>query len=195
MAAGLVSCPPSAALTEAATLMCVHQMHAVVVDARAPRLITARDVVHATLAGATSADEVIAPEAPSVAPDDTLLAAAGLMVHAGEGHVVVRDHGDSRARGVLSSFDVVAVLAGHEPRVARIVARRPLRRLSGGPPDMAGVVEDEQRPGRHLCRSSWRRTAASSASKPATARRTRLGAGVRPATLRSSRATVSSRRT
>jgi hypothetical protein len=103
-AAGLVSCPPWAALTEVATLMCVNQVHAVVVDPGAPRLITARDVVRATLAGGTSAEELIAPEAPSVAPNDTLLAAAELMVHAGEGHVVVRDHGERRARGVLSSL-------------------------------------------------------------------------------------------
>jgi CBS domain-containing protein len=57
MSTGLVSCPPCATLADVATLMAVHQVHAVVVDPGAPRLITARDVIWATLAGATSADE------------------------------------------------------------------------------------------------------------------------------------------
>jgi CBS domain-containing protein len=127
MSPGLVSCPPCAGLTEVATLMAVHQVHAVVVDPGAPRLITARDVVRAALAGATSADEVIAPQAPSVAPDDALLLAGQRMIDANEGHVVVREHGDGRASGIVSSFDIAAVLAGHEPRVARIVRPAPAR--------------------------------------------------------------------
>jgi CBS domain-containing protein len=154
MAAGLVSCPPCAALTDVATLMCVHQVHAVVVDPGAPRLITARDVVRATLAGARSAEEVIAPEAPSVAPDDTLLAAAELMVRAGEGHVVVRDRGENRARGVLSSFDVAAVLAGHEPRVARIVRPAPARPAISGGPLNAHTVRDVMHRGIFFCPST-----------------------------------------
>jgi hypothetical protein len=85
MSPGLVSCPPCTALTDVATLMAVHQVHAVVADPGAPRLITARDLVRATLAGATSADEVLAPDAPSIAPEDTLLAAAERMMRAGEG--------------------------------------------------------------------------------------------------------------
>jgi CBS domain-containing protein len=134
MSPGLVSCPPCAALTEVATLMAIHQVHAVLVDPGAPRLITARDVVRAALAGATGVNEISLPEAPSVLPEETLLAAAERMIQAGEGHVVVRDGGDGRARGVLSSFDVVAVLADHEPRLARIVRPAPARpAISGGP--------------------------------------------------------------
>jgi CBS domain-containing protein len=68
MAPGVVACPPGAALTEVATLMGVHQVHAVVVDPAAPRLITARDVVRAVLAGSTKAGEVLAGETPSVSP-------------------------------------------------------------------------------------------------------------------------------
>jgi CBS domain-containing protein len=151
MSPGLVSCPPRAALTEVATLMAVHQVHAVVVDPAAPRLVTARDVLRATLAGATSADEVIVPEAPSVVPDDTLLAAAELMVQAGEGHVVVRDHGDDRLRGVLSSFDVVAVLAGHEPRLARIVRPAAARPAISGGSLSAHVVRDIMHRGIFFC--------------------------------------------
>ena len=45
MSPGLVTAPPCAALSELATLMVVHQVHAVLVDPGAPRLITARDVI------------------------------------------------------------------------------------------------------------------------------------------------------
>jgi CBS domain-containing protein len=132
MASGLVSCPPGAALTEVAALMSVHQVHAVVVDPGAPRLITARDVVRGMLAGATSADDAIAGEPPSAAPDDSLQVVAERMIREHEGHVVVRD-GDGHARGIVSSFDVVAVLAGHETRTARIVRPAPARPAISGP--------------------------------------------------------------
>lgn len=151
MSPGLVTCPPGAALAEVATLMAVHQVHSVLVDPDAARLITTRDVLRAALGGATTAEEVLAPEAPSVAPGDTLLAAALRMVEAGEGHVVVRDHGEGRVRGVLSSFDVIAVLAGHEPRLARIVRPSPARPAISGGPLSAHVVRDVMHWGIFFC--------------------------------------------
>ena len=154
MSPGLVSCPPCAALSEVAKLMAIHQVHAVLVDPGAPRLITARDVVRAAVAGATAANEISVPDAPSIAPDETLVGAAERMVQAGEGHVVVRDDADGRARGVLSSFDIVAVLAGHEPRVARILRPAPARpALSGGPLN-AHAVRDVMHRGIFFCPSA-----------------------------------------
>jgi CBS domain-containing protein len=150
MSPGLVTAPPGAALSELATLMVVHQVHAVLVDPGAPRLITARDLIRAGLAGATSASENV-PEPPSVAPHETLLTAAERMVQAGEGHVVVRDDGHGRARGVLSSFDVVAVLAGHEPRIARIVRPAPARPALSPRPLAARAVRDVMHRGIVTC--------------------------------------------
>jgi CBS domain-containing protein len=150
MSPGLVTAPPGAALSELATLMVVHQVHAVLVDPGAPRLITARDLIRAGLAGATSASEN-APEPPWVAPHETLLTAAERMVQAGEGHVVVRDDGHGRARGVLSSFDVVAVLAGHEPRIARIVRPAPARPALSPRPLAARAVRDVMHRGIVTC--------------------------------------------
>lgn len=127
MAPGLVACPPCAALTDVAALMVVHQVHAVVVDPGAPHLITARDVVRAVLAGFSSADEAIAGEAPSISRHDTLQAAAERMVGEQVAHVLVRDRDNGQARGIVSSFDIAAVLAGHEPRTARILRPAPAR--------------------------------------------------------------------
>jgi CBS domain-containing protein len=151
MSPGLVSCPPSAPLTEVATLMVVHQVHAVLVDPGGERLITARDVVRAALSGATTAEEVPTPDAPSVAPGDTLRVAAEHMLQAGEGHVVVREQGDDRVRGVLSSFDVMAVLAGLEPRVARIVRPAPARPAISSGPLSAHVARDVMHRGIVFC--------------------------------------------
>lgn len=127
MAPGLVACPPSAALTEVATLMVVHQVHAVVVDPAMARLVTAREVVRAALAGCVNAGDAITGETPSMSPHDTLLAVARRMVDDQVAHVLVREGGEGQARGVISSFDIAAVLAGHEPRTARIVRPAPAR--------------------------------------------------------------------
>ena len=127
MAPRLVACPPSAALTEVATLMSVHQVHAVVVEAGAPGLITARDVVRAVLAGATNAAETHAGEPASVSTYDTLQTVAERMVDHHVGHVLVHERGEGQVRGVVSSFDIAAVLAGHEPRAARIPRPAPAR--------------------------------------------------------------------
>jgi CBS domain-containing protein len=127
MAPGLVACPPRAALTDVATLMCNHQVHAVVADPGSPRLITARDVVRGVLAGATSAAEVVVGEPSSVSTYDTMLTVAERMAADRVAHVLVRERGEGQARGVLSSFDIAALLAGHEPRAARTLRPAPAR--------------------------------------------------------------------
>ena len=127
MAPGLITCPPCAALTEVATLMCIHQVHSVVADPGAPRLITARDVVRGVLAGATSAAEVVVGEPSSVSTYDTMLTVAERMAADQVEHVLVRERGEGQARGVVSSFDIAALLAGHDPRVARTVRPAPAR--------------------------------------------------------------------
>ena len=127
MAPGLVACPPCAALTEVATLMCIHQVHSVVADPGSPRLITARDVVRGVLAGATSAAEVVVGEPSSVSTYDTMLTVAERMAADHVEHVLVRERGEGQARGVVSSFDIAALLAGHEPRLARTLRPAPAR--------------------------------------------------------------------
>ena len=62
-----------------------------------------------------------------MSPHDTLQAVARCMVDEQAAHVLVREHGEGQARGVISSFDIAAVLAGHEPRKARIVRPAPAR--------------------------------------------------------------------
>jgi CBS domain-containing protein len=120
MAPGFVTCPPCAPLVDVAALMSVHQIHAVVVDPGSPRLITARALVEASLAGSASASE-IATTAPSAATTDTVLAVTEQMIAARTRHILVHEPTSDHACGIVSTFDVIAVLAGHEPRIARLV--------------------------------------------------------------------------
>jgi CBS domain-containing protein len=127
MALGLITCPPDAPLADVAALMSNHQVHAVIVDPSSPRLVTARDVVSAALAGATSIDQAVAAPPPSAAPHETLQAVAERMHAEQAAHVVVREADDGVAHGIVSSFDVAAVVGGHDPRTARLVRPAPAR--------------------------------------------------------------------
>jgi CBS domain-containing protein len=127
MAPGVIACPPSATLTEVATEMCIHQVHAVVIEPCPPSLVTARDVVRAVLAGATRAAEAVGGEPAFASRFDTLHAVAEMMGATNTDHVLVRERRDGPVHGVVSSFDVAAVLAGREPRAARIPRPAPAR--------------------------------------------------------------------
>lgn len=127
MALGLITCPPDAPLADVAALMSNHQVHAVIVDPSAPRLVTARDVVSAALASATSIDQAVAAPPPSATPNETLQAVAERMHAEQAAHVVVREADDVVAHGIVSSIDVAAIVGGHEPRTARLVRPAPAR--------------------------------------------------------------------
>jgi CBS domain-containing protein len=127
MSAGLVSCPPDAPLAEVAGRMSNHQVHAVVVDPGSPRFVTARDVVRAALTGAGSVAEVVGGPPPSAAPRETVQAVAERMAAESATHVLVREDDDGVARGVVSSFDIAAIVSGHDPRTARLVRPAPAR--------------------------------------------------------------------
>jgi CBS domain-containing protein len=127
MALGLITCPPDAPLADVAALMSNHQVHAVIVDPSSPRLVTARDIVSAALAGAASVDQAVAAPPPSAAPHESLQTVAERMHAEQAAHVVVRDAEDGVAHGIVSSFDVAAVVGGHDPRTARLVRPAPAR--------------------------------------------------------------------
>jgi CBS domain-containing protein len=141
MAPGLVTCAHGASLIEVAGLMSVHQVHLVVVDPGSPRVVTAHDVVRALLAGAPDVD-AIAAAPPWATPDEALQAVAERMVAEAAAHVLVSEHQSGAARGVVSTFDVAAVLSGHDPRTARIVRPAPARpAISSGRLDLHTVRE------------------------------------------------------
>jgi CBS domain-containing protein len=133
MSPGLVTCPPDAPLTEVAALMSNHQVHAVVVDPASPRFVTAGDIVRAALTGAGNVAEIVGGPPPSAAPYETVQAVCERMAAESATHVLVREGDDGVARGIISSFDIAAVVSGHDPRTARLVRPAPARpAISGG---------------------------------------------------------------
>jgi CBS domain-containing protein len=154
MALGLITCPPDAPLADVAALMSNHQVHAVIVDPSSPRLVTARDVVSAALAGATSVDQAVAAPPPSATPNETLQAVAERMYAEQAAHIVVREADDVVAHGIVSSIDVAAILGGHDPRTARLVRPAPARpAISDGRLDRNAVWQVMHR-GIVVCRAT-----------------------------------------
>jgi len=124
---GILGAPKDAELSTLAAIMARYQVHSVLLtDADRPAIVTDLDL----LATAVEDDaEVTAGRSgrslPVVAPQTPLSAAVGVMVEADARHLLVQDRGAHA--GVLSSFDVVAVVGGHDPRVAGMPRPRPAR--------------------------------------------------------------------
>lgn len=126
---GVLSAPAGTSLHDVAAIMTVHQVHAVVLtDAPEPSVVTALDVVAAAVEG----DEALlvgrsGHELPVVAPDDDLAAAVRAMAGAESSHAIVRAPGAELPAGMLSSFDVAAVIGGRSPRAVRVPRPGPAR--------------------------------------------------------------------
>jgi CBS domain-containing protein len=93
--------------------------------------ITDLDVVRAGLGGtvrATAGDIARDPMA-TVAPSTTLDHATATMATLDLAHLLVRDAESDWPDGVLSSFDVVSVLSGRDPRLTRTIRPAPARPL------------------------------------------------------------------
>jgi CBS domain-containing protein len=122
---GIVSCPADATLSDVARLMTIHRVHCVAVtgisgDDRGERvvwgLISDRDVMRAgirlgadEMAGALALEPIV-----SVEPAVGLSEAGELMLKHGVSRVVVVDPTTQRPTGVLSTIDLIGVLAWGE---------------------------------------------------------------------------------
>jgi len=124
---GILGAPKDAELSTLAAIMARYQVHSVLLtDADRPAIVTDLDL----LAAAVEGDAQVAAgrsgrSLPVVAPQTPLSAAVALMADADARHLLVQD--DGAPAGVLSSFDVVAVIGGHDPRVASLPRPRPAR--------------------------------------------------------------------
>jgi CBS domain-containing protein len=155
MSRGLVACAPGAPLRSVAATMALHEVHAVLLADDAPgppRVVTDLDAIaarHAVAGVAASAARMPA----TVGPDEPLAAVARAMVRERRSHVVVVDGTEGVPVGMVSTFDVAAVLAGHRPGAARVARPRPAR-----PPmsaeSLGSPVLSAMHPGIFTCPSS-----------------------------------------
>ncbi|HYB25089.1 MAG TPA: CBS domain-containing protein [Solirubrobacteraceae bacterium] len=121
---GIVSCPPDASVTDVARLMATHHVHSVAVMRVAGGeegstvwgLISDLDLMRAgirlgsdELASGLALEPVI-----SVRPTMPLTQAGEAMLKHGVSHIIVVDPKTQRPTGVLSTLDIIGVLAWGE---------------------------------------------------------------------------------
>src|SRR4051794_16477867 len=123
MSPGLLACERDAPVRELAEMMAVNEVHAVALP-DGSGVVTTLDIV-ASPEAATAADLASSPA--TVLPDEPLEQVARVIAETGRSHVVVVGPSSALPLGVVSTLDVAAVLAGREPRAARVVRPRPAR--------------------------------------------------------------------
>lgn len=113
MRPGVLECRPEATLTDVARLMAAYHVHCVVVgDDRGWGLITDRDLVRAAeLDDPPATAGALATEPPSVSGDEALREAARRMAGSDASHLVVVSPDGERPVGMLSTLDVIGILA------------------------------------------------------------------------------------
>jgi CBS domain-containing protein len=133
MRPGVLAVPADAQVAVVAAILASHDVHSVVLDqAGEPVLATDLDILRAFVAE----EPVVRPareELPHVAPDATLAEAARTMAARDVRHLAVVAPGATLPAGMLSTLDVASVIAGRDPRIARLArphAARPATSVS-----------------------------------------------------------------
>lgn len=117
---GIFSAPASTSLREAARTMSTHHIHAVLVSDPATGSMSAILTDGELLAALLDGDgerllgEVETRALDTISSSESLLPAAELMRERGISHLVVRDADSGQPTGMLSTFDVLGVLAWGE---------------------------------------------------------------------------------
>ncbi len=133
MRPGVVMCGGGQPLRVVAATMASHEIHTVVVPStRGPALaITALDLLHAELDGrlGETAGDLARDPIAAIAPSAGLEHAIATMATLDLAHLLVCDAESDLPEGVLSSFDIVSVLSGRDPRLTRMLRPGPARPL------------------------------------------------------------------
>jgi CBS domain-containing protein len=152
----VVMCGPETRLPGVAALMATHVIHTVAVPSPfggAALTITDLDLLRAALGGdlgQTAGDIAHEPFATS-APEDTLELAVAAMATLEVAHLLVAGADPEQPEGMLSSFDIVSVLAGRDPRLTRTIRPGPARPLVSATRLSGTTVGDVMHPGVITC--------------------------------------------
>lgn len=134
MRRGVIACAPESRLAAVATTMASNAFHAAVILAPdSPRafVITDLDLIRAALAGGPdqTAAEIAREPMATLGPAARLEDAVAMMAKRDIAHLLVTEPGAAWPAGVLSSFDVISVLAGRDPVLTRMIRPGPARPL------------------------------------------------------------------
>jgi CBS domain-containing protein len=155
MRPGVLACLPEDGLGTLAAIMVTHGIHAVVlgpIEDRVPLIVSDLDLIRAALERADArAAEIAREPAMTVSADASLDDAVAVMSERASSHLVVTEAGTRAPLGIVSSFDVAAVLGGQQPRLARMLRPGPTRpSVSAGTLGQAHV-RDVMHPGVTTC--------------------------------------------
>lgn len=134
MRTGVVMCGAEQRLPLVAATMASYAIHMVVVPSAhggAALAITDRDLLQAELAGrlGETAGDIARDALVAVAPSASLEHAIATMANLETAHLLVSEAGSDLPEGVLSSFDIMSVLSGRDPRLTRMIRPGPARPL------------------------------------------------------------------
>jgi CBS domain-containing protein len=149
---GVITVAPHTSLTAVAATMASHVVHAAVLlgpRAENALVVTDLDVLGAALRGRFDATAVDVAREPllTVAAGEPLERAIALMATRDESHLLVSDPDGEWPAGMLSSLDVMAVLAGRNPELLRVIRPGPARPLVSATALAATTVAAVMHPG------------------------------------------------
>ena len=156
MRPGVITCSPEDRLATLAAIMANHGIHSTVLEpvpGAAALIVTDLELLRAALQETDHARAAgIAREPASTVPSDVLLdAAVAMMAEQYVAHLLVTDPGSGAPVGVISSFDVVSVLGGQQPRLARMLVPGPARPVPNVQTLSETIVRDVMHPGIATC--------------------------------------------
>jgi CBS domain-containing protein len=128
---GVVSCLPDDGVAKLASIMVAHGIHAVVLargDRTGPLIVTDLELVQAALERAdVHAAEIAREPLASLPTDAPLDRAVAMMAERYVTHLLATDPVSGGPAGIISSFDVAAVVGGQDPKYARMLRPGPAR--------------------------------------------------------------------
>lgn len=156
MRPGVITCLPDAGPATIATIMVAHGIHVVVVAPPAhgtPLVVTDRELVRAVLEGRENAcaSDFAGEPAAALTADAGLEDAVAMMAARYVTHILAIEPSSGIPAGIVSSLDVVAILAGWEPRLARMLRPAPARPSPSARTLTKATVSDVMHPGIATC--------------------------------------------
>jgi CBS domain-containing protein len=152
---GVVSCLPDDGVGKLASIMVAHGIHAVVLargDRTGPLIVTDLELVRAALERADAhAGEIAREPLASVPADAPLDQAVAMMAERYVAHLLATDPVSGDPAGIISSFDIAAVIGGHDPKHARMLRPGPARPSLSARTLAQARVGDAMNPGVITC--------------------------------------------
>jgi CBS domain-containing protein len=153
---GVITCAAEAGLATVAATMAANVVHAAVLlapDRDSALVVTDLDVIRAALRSGmdSTAGEIAREPIATVVSNAPIEQAVTLMARREDAHLLVSEAGASWPVGVLSSLDVMAVLATRDPALLRIVRPGPGRPLVSATSLDATTVGAVMHPGVVTC--------------------------------------------